>query len=94
MQPKELVPLIGLGLCLLGTGFLAFALNRVIAALSFSADAQELTREAEYGPGPIPVFRGLNVHRKAATRRATAFTWAGLLAVAAGTVCQAIGLFL
>lgn len=94
MQPKELVPLIGLLLCLLGTGFLAFALNRIVAALSMSADAQELTQEAEFGRGPIPVFRGLDVHRRAAARRAGALTWAGLVAIAAGTVCQAIGLFM
>lgn len=94
MQPKELVPLIGLGLCLLGTGFLAFALNRLVAALSMSVDAQEITREAELGRGPIPVFTGLEVHRRAAARRAGVLTWIGLLAVAAGTVCQAVGLFL
>ena len=87
----------GLGAGLIGSGLLAFSLNRVINALALATDAHDLAIEgllADSASVPIVRFTGTDVHVKKGQQAALRMTWTGLWMLAVSFALQGVALFL
>ncbi len=83
-----------IGLCanILGTIILAFSLGAYIRSMRLAIDAHELFILSYLHPnrGPIVQVTGTNVHMNRDKKRASLFSWIGVLLVIFGFICQII----
>ncbi|MEJ5266529.1 MAG: hypothetical protein WHW07_01815 [Bacteroidales bacterium] len=83
-----------IGLCanILGTIILAFSLEAYISSMRLAIDAHELFILSYLNPnrGPIVQVNGTDVHMIRDKKRATLFSWIGIVLVIIGFVCQIV----
>lgn len=94
MGLPKVLSLVGAALGLLGAGILAFSLNTVLMMLRTSADATETTVHQLVGSGNVPVFLGLDEHRRKAELNATKRTRWGFGLLVLSFALQVLGILL
>ena len=84
--------IIGLSANILGTIILAFSLAAYIRSMRLAIDAHELFILSYLHPskGPIVQVTGTDIHMNRDKKKASLFSWIGVVLVIVGFICQII----